>query len=79
MAISLRTQVRRLPSGLSSRESCGKPIQEAKQMTATRGKVLEETTEGVDAGAACSEQEGWHAIKWYQAHQNVRRRAPRVS
>ena len=47
-------------------------------MTATRGKVLEETTEGVDAGAASSEQEGWHAIKWYQAHRNVRRLQARI-
>jgi RNA-directed DNA polymerase len=47
-------------------------------MTATRGKGLEETTEGVDAGAASSEQEGWHAIKWYQAHQNVRRLQARI-
>jgi len=47
-------------------------------MTATRAKVVQETTKDVDAGAASGEQEGWHTIKWYQAHRNVRRLQARI-
>src|SRR5256884_866351 len=47
-------------------------------MTATRAKGVRETTKDVDAGAASGEQEGWHTIKWYQAHRNARRLQARI-
>src|SRR5450755_4541833 len=56
----------------------GKPLKEAKQMTAETENTTEQMDESANAGAASHMTTDWQAIDWYQAHRNVKRLQARI-
>jgi RNA-directed DNA polymerase len=56
----------------------GQPPKEVKQMTAETADAAPQAGESTNAGATSHLTTDWHAIDWYQAHENVRRLQARI-